>query len=84
MVGLGSGVGVEGAAAGVCADASAGACCAKLGKLTAKIRINVKRPPHRFFKVMLLSNVAFYSSEASSLRRKIYAARGRKTNAKFR
>jgi hypothetical protein len=73
MEGFGSGVGVEGAAAGAaagaCADESAGGacCCPKAGRLTA-INTNVRRPPHCFFKVMLLSNFTFYN-EASSLRR---------------
>src|ERR1700722_15828430 len=76
MDGFGSGVGVEGAAAGACADASpagacAGACCCpKAGRLNTAIRTNIRRPPHCFFKVTLLSSLYFcYSYEASSLRR---------------
>jgi hypothetical protein len=74
MEGFGSGVGVEGAAAGACAGADAppaGACCCpKAGRLNTAISTNVRRPPHCFFKVTLLSSLYFcYSYEASSLRR---------------
>jgi hypothetical protein len=64
MEGFGSGVGVEGAAAGACAGASpAGACCCpRAGRLRTAISTNVRRPPHCFFKVTLLSTCAFVTA----------------------
>jgi hypothetical protein len=72
MEGFGSGAG---AAAGADAGAAAGAdappagacagacCCPRAGRLRTTITMNVRRPPHCFFKVILLSN--FYSQSRS-------------------
>src|SRR6266702_2834446 len=66
MEGLGSGCGVEGAAAGVCAGAPpAGACanaccCPATVRLTTTINMHIRRPPHCFFKVMLLSKLLLF------------------------
>src|SRR5690242_7544049 len=64
MEGVGSGAGVEGAVPGVCAaacpESSAGACanacCPRADRLNTAISTNVRRPPHCFFKVKLLSH----------------------------
>src|ERR1700730_5846357 len=64
--GFGSGVGVVGAAAaGACPDESAaGACgCAKAGELNTAISTNVRRPPHCFFTIKLLSELLRFLSE---------------------
>src|ERR1700730_282276 len=65
MEGLGSGCGVEGAAvgAGVCAGAC---CCPRAGRLKTAISTNIQRPPHCFFKLMLLSNVCVRRSIVAS------------------
>jgi hypothetical protein len=89
IVGFGSGCGVvgaaAGAAAGACPDESAAGACAYArcpAVLRTAISMNVRRPPHCFCTIKLLSHLAF--DEASSLRPGLYAAAEGKTNAIFR